>query len=190
MMVMMMTVLNARHHMQSTQMSPRHPGEATHSNTKSSMPSTDCQEPCREQIKWGPLPLALYLLIDPPHTIDLCRLARGDQIIAFIPEISTPKPRNPYNIIQTCPQRRRGRASGTHGCRAPRRLPPGSVTVPIRRGGKWSVESRYKNFLVVVPFSEMPAMSCSLPGETTKSSTSRWIYKAGASIRQRRTPIR
>ena len=26
MMVMMMTVLNARHHMQSTQMSPRHPG--------------------------------------------------------------------------------------------------------------------------------------------------------------------
>ena len=106
------------------------------------------------------------------------RLARGDQIIAFIPEISTPKPRNPYNIIQTRPQRRRGRASGTHGCRAPRRLPPGSVTVPIRRGGKWSVESCYKNFLVVVPFSEMPAMSCSLPGETTKSSKSGWIYKA------------
>ena len=134
-------------------------------------------------------PFSLLWLIasSPTHP---CHLARGDQIIAFIPEISTPKPRNPYNIIQTRPQRRRGRASGTQGCRAPRRLPPGSVTVPIRRGGKWSVESRYKNFLVVVPFSEMPAMSCSLPGETTKSSTSRWIYKAGASIRQRRTPIR
>ena len=108
--------------------------EATHSNTKSSMPSTDCQEPCREQIKWVPQCCIKHQLYRSTAHNRFCRLARGDQIIAFIPEISTPKPRNPYNIIQTRPQRRRGRASGTQGCRAPRRLPPGSVTVPIRRG--------------------------------------------------------
>ena len=65
-----------------------------------SMPSTNCQEPCREQIKWGP-PL-LFLL--PPY-----RSTHSLTILSSHPEANNswqafpkmvPRPRNSCNAIQ------------------------------------------------------------------------------------------
>ena len=65
-----------------------------------SMPSTNCQEPCREQVKWGP-PL-LFLL--PPY-----RSTHSLTILSSHPEANNswqafpkmvPRPRNSCNTIQ------------------------------------------------------------------------------------------